>query len=156
VRTKKRFKLFITIVLVHLLVACNILGSGTSSVEDIGVERVEREEAASGFGAIIFCEDVTEDGVIIGASNTFPEGTEEVWAYFNFWGMKKGQLWGRIWTHNGQEYINVMGELWDDLEAGWVAYSIGGSYDLGPGEYELTLFIGDQPVQRSAFQIIIE
>ena len=70
--------------------------------------------------------------------------------------MKKGQLWGRIWTHNGQEYINVMGELWDDLEAGWVAYSIGGSYDLEPGEYELTLFIGDQPVQRSAFQIIIE
>ena len=78
------------------------------------------------------------------------------WAYFNFWGMKKGQLWGRIWTHNGQEYIHVMGELWDDLEEGWVAYSIGGSYDLEPGNYELTLFIGDQPVQRSAFQIIID
>jgi hypothetical protein len=136
-----------------LLVSCSIFGGEVSPGEDTSEDRGEQEQEDSGFGAIIFCEDVTEDGVIIGAANVYPVGTDEVWAYFNYWGMKKGQLWGRIWTHDGQDYISVRGELWDDYEEGWVAYSIGGTYVLEPGEYELTLLIDDRPIQRSAFHI---
>jgi hypothetical protein len=138
---------------VSLVASCSVSGDVLSPSEDIGEDGNKTEQSDEGFGAIIFCEDVTEDGKIIGASNTFPVGTDQVWAYFNFWGMEKGQSWGRVWTHNGQEFINATDEKWEDLEEGWVAYSIGGSYDLEPGEYELTLLIGDRPVQRSSFLI---
>lgn len=155
-RAIKKFYLFVVLVLGSLLVSCILSGNGSSPGKDFSEDGIEKEENTSGFGAIIFCEDVTENGNIIGASNTYPEGTDEVWAYFNYWGMKKGQRWGRIWTHNGQEYINASDERWEDLDEGWVAYSIGGSYNLEPGAYELTLVIGDHPVQRSTFLIAEE
>ena len=133
--------------------SCSIFNGGTSSEDGEFGGRVGTE-GSSGFGAIIFCENVTEDGVIIGASNTFPEGTNIVWAYFNYWGMEKGQPWGRLWTHDGREYIDAQGEIWEDNKEGWVAYSIGGNYNLEPGKYELTLFLGNDPIQRASFQIV--
>ena len=155
-RASKPLYLMTFLVFVSLVVACTVTGDGISPGEGLGGDGNEQEGSEGGFGTIIFCEQVTEDGKIIGASNTFSNGTNEVWAYFNYWGMKKGQLWGRIWTHNSQEYITAVDEMWEDLDEGWVAYSIGGSYDLEPGEYELTLMIGDRLVKRSTFRITDE
>ena len=142
------------LILIITTSACDSLEEGSRS-EDPGsdIERVD-EGATSGFGAIIFCEDISEEGLISGASNTFSVEIGVVWAYFNYWGMKKGQPWGRLWSHNGEIFIDGRDDFWQDPEEGWVAYSVGGEYELEPGEYELTLFIGDKPVRRASFQIV--
>jgi hypothetical protein len=138
-----------------MITSCNNLNGDLSLEESEAGGRTGSEES-SGFGPIIFCKNVTADGVIEDASNKFPEGTGVVWAYFNYWGMDKGKPWGRLWTHDGRVYIDARGEIWEDLNEGWVAYSIGDDYNLVPGIYELTLFINDYPVQKSSFQIVIE
>jgi len=134
------------LILMPLCSSCNLF-NGDPSLED---------GESGGFGAIIFCENVTEDGVVIGASNNFPEDINVVWAYFNYWGLEKGEPWGRLWTHDGQEFINAQNEIWEDSKEGWVAYSIGGDYDLEPGKYELTLLLNNDAIQRASFQIIIK
>ncbi|MCJ7661430.1 MAG: hypothetical protein MUO67_19945 [Anaerolineales bacterium] len=144
--------LAIIFILLPLCSSCSIFNNGPS-YEDGETDGRVGPEGSSGFGSIIFCENVTEDGVIIGASNNFPEGTNVVWAYFNYWGMENGQPWGRLWTHDGREYINAQGEIWEDFKEGWVAYSIGGDFILESGTYELTLFVNNVPIQRSSFQI---
>lgn len=143
----------IILIIMPLCSSCSIF-NGDPSLEDGDPGGRRGPEDSSGFGAIIFCESVTEDGVITGASNNFPEGTKVVWAYFNYGGMEKGQPWGRLWTHNGREFINAQSEIWEDSKEGWVAYSIGGDYDLEPGKYELTLFLNNDPIQRASFQIV--
>lgn len=148
----KFYFLAIILILMPLCSSCSIFNE-SPSLEDGETGGRVGPEGSSGFGAIIFCEDVTEDGVIIGASNNFPEGTNVVWAYFNYWGMENGKPWGRLWTHDGREYINAQGEIWEDFKEGWVAYSIGGDFILEPGTYELTLFFNNEPIQRSSFQI---
>ena len=150
----RRKALIILLSIITLLLACNSLGAGSSTDGDAGGDNGGEIGESSGFGAIIFSEEVTDDGVIIGAANTFPPGTQVVWAYFDYWGMEIGQSWGRLWTFGGEVYIDAQAESWEDLEEGWVAYSIGGTYTLEPGVYELILYIGGRPVQRSSFQII--
>lgn len=139
---------------ITLLMACNSLRVESSTDGEPGGGNRGEIGESSGFGAIIFSEQVTDDGVIIGAANTFPPGTQLVWAYFDYWGMDTGKSWGRLWTFDGEVYIDGQAESWEDLEVGWVAYSIGGAYTLEPGVYELTLYIGGRPVKRSSFQIL--
>jgi len=143
----------INLVLVIILSSCSIFTGNTSLEGSESGGRVRPEES-SGFGPIIFCENVTEEGVIVDAENNFPEGTGVVWAYFNYWGMEKGDPWGRLWTHDEVVYIDARGEIWEDMNEGWVAYSIGGDFNLESGKYELTLFINDDSVQKSSFQIV--
>jgi hypothetical protein len=62
------------------------------------------EHSATGprFGEISFGLDVTDDGEIIGESDTFPAGTTSVWAYFRHFDMQEGTMWGRRWEENGE------------------------------------------------------
>jgi hypothetical protein len=151
---KKALRFLLLLILIITAGACDSLEEGSRDEgPESDLERVD-ESTTSGFGAIIFCEDISEDGLISGASNTFPVETGVVWAYFNYWGMEKGQPWGRLWMHNGGVFIDGRGDFWQDPEDGWVAYSVGGEYELEPGEYELTLFLGDKPVRRASFQIV--
>ena len=145
----------VILILMSMLSSCSIF-NGDPSLEDSEPDGIFEPEESSGFGPIIFCGNVTEDGVIEDAANNFPEGAGVVWAYFNYWGMEKGQPWGRLWTRDEMVYIDARGEFWEDMHEGWVAYSIGGDFNLEPGKYELTLFINDDPVQKSSFQIVNE
>lgn len=151
---KQAIRFLFLLIFIITASACDSLGDGSRS-DDPGRDSQRPDEGAtSGFGAIIFCVDISEDGHISGASNTFPVETGVVWAYFNYWGMKKEQPWGRLWRHNGEVFIDGRGDFWQDPEEGWVAYSVGGEYELEPGEYELTLFMGDKPVRSASFQIV--
>jgi hypothetical protein len=105
-----------------------------------------------GFGPIIFCQDVTDQGQPINPMNSFPQGTRLVYALFTFWGMEPGMTWGHYWTQDGYEYIDGTGEAWDEETEGWVAYYIEEN-DALTGEFTLTLYIGDQPVQEGSFSI---
>ncbi len=104
-------------------------------------------------GSIIFCEDVTDDGRPVNPTNAFREGTDAVWAYFTYDNMQPEQSWGRFWTLNGEPYVNASYERWDDDVTGWVAYSISDPNGLEAGEYALTLYIDDTPVQQATVQV---
>lgn len=128
----------------------------TIAVLPTGQERNQPAEqptqAQPVFSEVTFCEDVTDDGEIIGASTEFPAGTETVWAYFTFENMQDGQEWGRLWHRDGEVYVDERQSTWDDGESGWVAYSISDETPL-KGDYSLTLYIGDQVVQEASFHV---
>jgi hypothetical protein len=105
------------------------------------------------FSAIIFCEDVTDDGECLEESRQFPAGTQRVWAYFTYAEMQDGQSWGRYWTLDGAEYVDATGEAWEDGEEGWVAYSVEGEHGLEGGSYLLTLYLGEDIAQLESFRI---
>lgn len=114
----------------------------------------EMTSSESGFSKIIFCEEVTDDGKPVNPSITFPKGIKKVWAFFEYWGMKSGEPWGRYWEFNGEPYIDSKGESWEEGESGWLAYSIEGDPELGVGEYRLSLFMGSEVVQTGYFRVV--
>ena len=65
----KIISISIIIILQALFVSCSSLENINSPRDNVERDSSEQEQSGSGFGAIIFCEDVTEEGVIIGASN---------------------------------------------------------------------------------------
>lgn len=109
----------------------------------------------AGFGAIIFCEDVSDDGKPINPASAFPRGTDTVWAFFNYWGMRPGVDWGRYWTLDGDEFVDSTGDTWEEASpSGWVAYSISDEPDLAAGEYTLTLYLGEKEITSASFTVL--
>lgn len=104
-------------------------------------------------GPIVFCQDVSDAGEPINPTDYFPEGAKAVWAYFTYENMEPGQRWGRYWQLNGEEYINATGQSWEDGRFGWTSYAIEDANGLPAGEYTLTLYIGDQPVQEASVRL---
>ena len=113
------------------------------------------QEGEPYFGEIVFCQDVTDEGVVVASGNDFPSGTTAVWAYFTFENMQDGMLWGRMWEKDGEIWVDERGNSWEDGESGWVAYGISEddpSISLN-GSYSLSLYIGDQLMQQAAFYV---
>jgi len=99
---------------------------------------------------ITFCQDVTDDGECIGESDTFPSGTESVYALFTYQGMKDGEKWSRRWTQNGKLYDETIDEEWDGGSQGWMAYSIEDPDGLS-GEFTFTILLNNRTVQKASF-----
>ncbi len=105
------------------------------------------------FSEITFCADVTDDGECIEPTNSFPNGTETVWAYFTYQDTQNGMAWGRLWEREDEVYIDARDEVWEGGENGWLAYSLSGEEDPLLGAYTLTLYIGDEAVQTGSFDV---
>ncbi len=111
------------------------------------------QHTSSRLGSIVFCEDVSDSGQPINPTDYFPEGAKSVWAYFTYENMEPGQTWGRYWRLNGEEYIDATGQEWEDGRTGWTSYSIADKNGLPAGDYTLTLYVGDQPVQEASLRL---
>ncbi|MBA3533650.1 MAG: hypothetical protein H0T73_17170 [Ardenticatenales bacterium] len=73
---------------------------------------------------------------------TFPEGTEEVYAIWDYDGMKAGDTMTRVWYHNGTQYVE-RDEEWDILKYGFN----GTVRDVFIYDYEGGLFAGQWRVE---------
>ena len=110
------------------------------------------EAGEASFSPITLCEDVTDDGDCLNPATEFPSDTATVWAYFTYEGMQDGQAWGRLWEVDGETYVDGRDDVWEDGASGWAAYYISDHNGLN-GDYHLTLFIGDEPVQETWFSV---
>jgi hypothetical protein len=107
---------------------------------------------AASFGKITIAQDVTDSGETIGAANSFPAGTTEVWAYWTYINMKSGQSWGRKWLRDGTVLVDKS-EAWSSGATGWEAYSFSDPAGLTAGAYQFVLTLGGKEVQRSQFTV---
>ncbi len=78
----------------------------------------------------------------------FPEGTEEIYAIWNYDGMSASDTMARVWYHNGAQYVEVK-ENWDYTKYG----SVGAVRDvylydyidgIDSGNYRVELFLNDE------------
>ncbi len=85
----------------------------------------------------------------LGPATDFPAGTEQVYAFFEYTGMKNGLPWGHAWYLNGDEIIAEK-LTWELGRSGtaWLFIRIQKS-----GNYELRLFIEEQLVQTGTFRV---
>ena len=97
---------------------------------------------------------MTEDGKAVNPTDHFPGGTTSVTALFTYEGMSDGMSWGQLWMKDGEVYDEDTSAVWDEGPEGWTGYYIEED-DGSPlsGEFTLTLFIDDVPVQEAAFQV---
>lgn len=102
--------------------------------------------------AIVFCKDVTDAGKCVEPTTSFPTGTDTVWAYFTFQNMKDGQKWSRVWTQDGEVYVETRDEAWDNGMQGWQAYSLEDPDGLS-GHFVLTFYLDKDVAQTAAFDV---
>lgn len=107
------------------------------------------------FGPVEFGLGIVEDGQVVRGGSVYPEGIFKVYAAFAHQGMSPGVDWRREWYFNDQLLASV------DATEHWAGTSQGNSWlsmfhedGLRPGKWELRLYIGDQLVQRAAFQVV--
>ncbi len=155
----KKKKIFILAFLLLFLIACtcsplSLLERDKDEPEIINDEAALPESSGSPyFSEIVFCQDVTDDGIPVAPGDRFPAGTTEIWAYFTFENMQDGMTWGRLWEAEGEIWVDERGDSWEDGESGWVAYGISEDDPNMPmsGTYAFSLYIGDVLVQQDSF-----
>jgi len=109
-------------------------------------------------GNIVFAEGVTDQGGPIRAATTFSTGTLEVYAIFDFEGMRPGIEFTWVYSRSGTEILTRTLE-WDDEQSGTghslrLFYVHGSALD--PGVYELRLFVEDKLLQIGTFSIGVD
>ncbi len=116
-------------------------------------EESSQQTTSPQFSEITFCEDVSDEGDCLNPTNEFASGTNTVWAFFTYEGMQDGMSWGRLWTLDEEPYVDATGEIWEEGESGWLAYSISDDVPLSGG-FTFSLIINDEVVQEASFSVL--
>ncbi len=111
-----------------------------------------QEKNINKLSKISFCADVSDAGECIGPGNSFPSGTEAVFAYFTYQDMKDGQKWSRVWLQDGELYDEARDEIWDGGAQGWIAYSIEDTNGIS-GKFTLSISLDREEVQTASFVV---
>ena len=122
-----------------------------NSRADVDDRRFPPEPA---FGPITFARDSTEENDPVDPTTTFPGGTKEVHAIFDYEGMSSDVEWSRTWYRDGKESV-AKTQGWTGSERGtWsLRYFNSEGEPLEPGNYELRLYIQGNLVQSGRFVI---
>ncbi|MFH0967422.1 MAG: hypothetical protein V1862_07045 [Methanobacteriota archaeon] len=107
----------------------------------------------SGFGEVVFCEDVSSSGDPLYVSDTFPLSSSQVLAYIPYNDMTDGESWGMYWTVNGEEYADERDQTWDMGSDGWISYDVTNDGVLFEGLWELDLYQGRNLVRTVSFTV---
>ncbi|PKL60037.1 MAG: hypothetical protein CVV33_04770 [Methanomicrobiales archaeon HGW-Methanomicrobiales-4] len=107
----------------------------------------------SGFGEVVFCEDVSSSGDPLYVSDTFPLSSTQVLAYIPYSDMTDGESWGMYWTVNGEEYADERDQTWDMGSDGWISYDVTNDGVLVEGLWELGLYQGGNLVRKVSFTV---
>jgi hypothetical protein len=99
-------------------------------------------------GSITFARSMSNDKPV-GAATDFPAGTGQVYAFFEYEGMRNGLPWGHAWYLNGDEILaeKLTWELGSRGTA-WLFIKTQKS-----GNYEVRLFVEDQLEQTGTFRV---
>lgn len=95
------------------------------------------------FSALVFSSRVTRDGRPISPAAMLPSGAKQLFATFQYSGMRKGRLWGVNWALNGKQIVSQE-EKWQDGSMGRKTVSLTRRDKLPDGQYHLVLTIGKQ------------
>jgi hypothetical protein len=109
-------------------------------------------EVAPVFKLVAFAQDVTDDDEPVEPGTTFPADTIQVYAIFDYSGMKDGLMYDAYWYRDGQEELHKSWE-WSLGETGTSWVNIFNDDGLTPGNYELEVYVGDRLLLNGKFII---
>jgi len=95
------------------------------------------------FGTLVFSSRVSSDGRPINAAAVLPSGGKELYATFEYNGMRKGMAWGLVWAWNGEQIASQQ-DKWQDGARGRKTLSLTRQDRLPDGLYHLVLTIGKE------------
>ncbi len=151
---------FLISLLLLLTIACtcvplSLVQQGAAPEILLPPTQQESVSAAPYLSEITFCHDVTDDGIPIDPTDEFPPGTVEVWAFFTYDNMQDGMAWGRLWRSEGEIWLDIRQDTWEDGESGWAAYGVTEDDPSSPlsGTYSLTIYLNDQIVREDTFYV---
>ncbi len=101
--------------------------------------RVEKPE----FGHLVFSRQITDDGRPIHPNQQFKRPVDEIFASFEFDGMKNGTPWSYVWMSDGKIIIE-QNDKWDDGNEGSKSVKISNRNGIPAGEYHMVLGIGGE------------
>jgi hypothetical protein len=93
------------------------------------------------FGTLVFSGRVASDGRPISPAAVLPSGGKELYATFEYAGMRKGSTWGLTWAWNGDKIVSQQ-DKWQDGSRGRKTISLTRKDGLPDGLYHLVLTIG--------------
>ncbi|MEM7535241.1 MAG: serine protease [Chloroflexota bacterium] len=101
---------------------------------------------------MVFCEQVTRDGMPINPSAILRSGVNQVFASFEFDWMRNRTNWSQHWTYNGQS-LHEAADKWEDGPRGRKTLAISSRDALPDGEYQLTIKVRDSVVGQGAVTV---
>lgn len=99
--------------------------------------KIEKPE----FRHLVFSQALTSDGRPINPTQSIHAPVDEVFATFEFSGMKNGTAWSAVWMTDGNIIIE-QNESWDNGDEGSKTVKISNRNGVPNGEYHLVLGIG--------------
>lgn len=124
-----------------VLLACGNFTVGEQKAVTMGAAKI---------GAFTFASEQQNDEPV-DARVSFPSGTTDIYAFFDYSGMKDGVEWRQVWTIDGEAGLDST-DVWGGGEAGnyWISVN---SDPLPDGDYELKFYVDGNLAQSGQFSI---
>lgn len=104
------------------------------------------------FGPIVFAEGVDRSDKPVRPGTSFAYGIRELYAFFDYNGMRDGWKWVRRWYIDGQKVLETE-NTWQGGSSGNWWISVSNDEALPAGKYELELSVEGATVQRGSCTI---
>lgn len=104
------------------------------------------------FTNLVFSKRVTADGRPISPAAVLSSGGQQLFASFDFSGMRTGTAWRQTWSVNGRPIVDQEGK-WEDGGNGRKAIVIANQKGLPDGEYHLILSVRKAVIAEGKVQI---
>ncbi|MGD1994620.1 MAG: serine protease [Anaerolineae bacterium] len=115
-------------------------------------KRRPRRVSGPTFHNLVFSSRVTRDGRPINPAAVLPSGGKEVFATFEYEGMRDGMAISQVWARNGDTLASEQSK-WKDGPRGRKTLHLGNPKGLPDGEYHLVLAVENQVVAEG--QVIL-
>jgi hypothetical protein len=116
---------------------------GPQYVPELGLPGARPVSSGPSFHHLVFSNRVTRDGRPVSPAAVLPSGGKEVFATFEFEGMRKGRSWRQVWALDGKTIVSEDGK-WDDGAKGRKTLRLGNPKGLPDGLYHLALAVGNK------------
>jgi serine/threonine-protein kinase len=110
--------------------------------------------SGSPFTNLRLAQGISDDNQPEGVGTSFSPGSQPVYLFFDYDGLKQGTTWGHRWTWADTEldtYQDVWSSGFNSSGTAWVYYNPTGGFQSGP--YKVTLEVNGQTVATATFVI---
>lgn len=101
---------------------------------------------------LVFSSGLSWDGRPVNPATLLPSRAAQIYASFDYRGMKNGLPWNVVWTGNSQPVVQEEGK-WDGGESGHKAVSLGKKEGLPDGSYNLVIAVQKEVVAQGQVTI---
>jgi len=109
-------------------------------------EAVPKAEGST-FSPLVFSSRLTKDGRPISPAAVLPSGGQEIFASFEYEGMRNGQSWSQVWALNEKIIVSEEGK-WEDGPKGRKTLRLSNPQGLPDGEYHLAIALGQRVISE--------